>query len=247
MALFPIPAPAFNGNSRAVTADNAFEWLKHGGALFIVNPGLWIALTLVLIIVMLGLYIAPLIGALATNLLTPIFGAGLLHVSKKTANDETPEITDLFVGFKKNRNTNSLLLLGVLYMAALQMVFFIVFILGGGSLARSLITDGPTSIAVALGGLLLAMLLSVAFFVPLFMAMWFAPALVFFNNMPPLKALRASFNAYLKNIVPFLVYGLIVMALMFFAALPAGLGFLVLIPILAGSAYASYRDIFVAN
>ena len=35
--------------------------------------------------------------------------------------------------------------------------------------------------------------------------------------------------------------------LMFFAALPVGLGFLVLIPVLSGSIYASYRDIFVAN
>jgi hypothetical protein len=34
------------------------------------------------------------------------------------------------------------------------------------------------------------------------------------------------------------------MVLCFFAALPVGLGFLVLGPVLAGSVYASYRDIF---
>jgi uncharacterized membrane protein len=43
------------------------------------------------------------------------------------------------------------------------------------------------------------------------------------------------------------VYSLIVMVLMFFAALPVGLGFLVLVPVLCGSIYASYRDVFVAN
>ena len=100
----------------------------------------------------------------------------------------------------------------------------------------------------ALGvGLLLAMLLSLALSVPLFMALWFAPALVFFNNMLPLPALKASFNACLKNTLAFVVYGLIVLVLMFFAALPVGLGFLVLIPVLAGSIYASYQDVFVAN
>ena len=35
METFPIQAPAFNGNSRAVPASNAFEWLKQGWALFI--------------------------------------------------------------------------------------------------------------------------------------------------------------------------------------------------------------------
>ena len=65
--------------------------------------------------------------------------------------------------------------------------------------------------------------------------------------MPPVEALKASFNACLKNTLPFLVYGLVVMVLLFFAALPVGLGFLVLIPVLSGSVYVSYRDIFVAN
>ena len=51
----------------------------------------------------------------------------------------------------------------------------------------------------------------------------------------------------MKNVLAFLVYGLIVLVLAFFAALPVGLGFLVLIPVLAGSVYAAYRDVFVAN
>ena len=245
MTPFPISAPAFNGNSRVVAPDNAFEWLKYGWALFVVNPGLWIVLIVVLFAVMLGLCFVPLVGTLAVNFLTPIFGAGLLHASQKAANDGTLEIADLFVGFKQN--TNKLLLLGMLYMAAMLIIFFIVFVLGGGNLAGALVTGGTAGVGVALGGLLLAMLLSLALSVPLFMAMWFAPALVFFNNMLPHEALKASFGACLKNTVPFLVYGLVVMVLMFFAALPAGLGFLVLIPVLAGSTYASYRDIFVAN
>jgi uncharacterized membrane protein len=65
--------------------------------------------------------------------------------------------------------------------------------------------------------------------------------------MQPIPGLKASFNACMKNMVPFLVYGLITMTLCFFAALPVGLGFLVLGPVLAGSVYASYRDIFVAT
>jgi len=242
---FPIPAPAFNGNSRAVAVGNAFEWLRQGWALFVVNPGLWIAMTIVLLVVLIGLSIVPLVGTLAANLLTPLLAAGMLLVCRKIANGETPQIPDLFAGFKLN--TSELVMLGVLYMAALLIIFAIVVVLGGGSLAGGLMMAQPAGIGLAFGGLIFAMLLSLVLSVPLFMAIWFAPALVLFNNMPPVEALKASFNACLKNTLPFLVYGLLVMVLMFFAALPVFLGFLVLVPVLSGSIYASYRDVFVAD
>ena len=43
------------------------------------------------------------------------------------------------------------------------------------------------------------------------------------------------------------IIALVAWVLAFFAALPIGLGFLVLGPVLAGSLYASYRDVFVAT
>ncbi len=245
MEQFPIPAPAFNGHSRTIAAGNVFEWLKQGWALFIVNPGLWVALTIVLLVVTIGLSIVPLFGVLAVHLLTPLFAAGLLLACRKAANGETLEIADLFAGFKQN--TGNLVMLGVLYMAAMLAILVVAFVLGGGSLAGGFMMGNPAGLGLAFGGMLMATLLSLALSLPLFMAIWFAPALVLFNNMPPVDALKASFNACLKNLLAFFVYGLIVMVLAFFAALPAGLGFLVLIPVLSGSVYAAYRDIFVAN
>jgi uncharacterized membrane protein len=245
MEPFPIPAPAFNGNSRVVAAGNAFDWLKQGWALFAVNPGTWVAMTIVLLVIVFGLNIVPLVGTLAAHLLTPLLGAGLLLACQKAASGQTPEIADLFAGFKQN--TGNLVMLGVLYMAAMLVIFVVVIVLGGGSVAGGLMMGRSSGVGLAFGGLMLAMLLSLALSIPLFMALWFAPALVFFNNMMPVDALRASFNACLKNTLAFLVYGLIVMVLMFFAALPVFLGFLVLVPVLAGSLHASYRDIFVAN
>lgn len=245
METFPIQAPAFNGNSRTVPAGNAFEWLKQGWALFIVNPGLWIALTIVLLVVMLGLNIVPMIGTLAANLLMPVLSAGMLLACQKVSNGEALEIADLFAGFKQN--TGDMIMLGVLYMVAMLVIFVVVFVLGGGSMAGGLLMGRPAGVGLAFGGMLLAMLLWLVLSVPLFMAIWFAPALVFFNRMAPVDALKASFSACLKNFLSMLVYGVIVMVLIFFAALPAFLGLLVLIPVLFGSVYVSYRDIFVAN
>jgi uncharacterized membrane protein len=245
MEPFPISAPAFNGDCRTVPPGNAFEWLKQGWAMFVANPGIWIAMMVIMILIFLGLMIVPLIGQLAANLLTPVLGAGMLVACQKVSNNETIEIPDRFAGFK--RNTGNLIMLGVLYMAGMLVIFAVVAVLGGGSLAGGLMMGRGAGLGMAMGGIMLAILLSLALSVPLFMAIWFAPALVLFNNMQPVPALKASFNACLKNTIPFLVYGLITLVLCFFAALPMGLGFLVLGPVLAGSVYASYRDIFVAT
>ena len=245
MASFPIPAPAFNGNSRVVPPGNAFDWLRQGWALFAANPGLWIGLTIVLLVIVLGVQIVPLVGTLAAHLLMPVLGAGLLLVCRKIDEGESVQIDDLFAGFKQN--AGPLVMVGVLYMVAMFAIVVIVVVVGGGSVAGGLLSAQPEGLGVIFGGLMLSLLLSLALSVPVVMAVWFAPALVFFNHMQPVEALKASFEACMKNVLAFLVYGLIVLVLAFFAALPVGLGFLVLIPVLAGSVYAAYRDVFVAN
>jgi uncharacterized membrane protein len=97
---------------------------------------------------------------------------------------------------------------------------------------------------IAAGGVLFAILVMLALMVPLAMAVWFAPALVVFRNVAPLPAMKASFAACLKNMLPFLVFGVIAMVLGFIAALPLMLGWLVLLPMLVGAHYASYLDLF---
>lgn len=245
MEHFPIAAPQFSGDSRAVDAGAGFDWLRQGWALFIAQPGQCLLLSLLLMVMMLGLSIVPLIGVLAGNLLTPVFLAGLLYACQRMSKGENPEVGDLFAGFKTN--SGSLVIVGLIYMLGMFGIFLISFAVGGGGVLGGLMTGSLFGAGMALGGVALAMILSLVLTVPLFMAMWFAPALVFFNEMQPMDALRASFNACAKNSLPFVVYGLIVMILAFFAALPLLLGFLVLLPVIAGSVYVSYRDIFLAD
>ena len=83
-----------------------------------------------------------------------------------------------------------------------------------------------------------------ALLLPLFMALWFAPALALFHQQGPAEAMKGSFVACLRNILPSLVYGAIGFMLAIVASIPFGLGWLVLGPVIAGSLYASYRDIF---
>ena len=81
--------------------------------------------------------------------------------------------------------------------------------------------------------------------IPVIMATWFAPALVFFHDMKPAAALRASFDAGAKNWLAMTIFGIFLMVALFFALLPFLMGLLLLVPVFSGAVYASYRDIFV--
>jgi uncharacterized membrane protein len=96
------------------------------------------------------------------------------------------------------------------------------------------------SVGTALVGALVALLVAV----PLLAAFWFAPALVFMHGVRPVEAMKASLGASFRNFLPFLIYGIIMFVLAIIAAIPFGLGMLVLVPLSITTAYASYRDIF---
>lgn len=97
-----------------------------------------------------------------------------------------------------------------------------------------------------MGAALLALVITLAIAFVSGMALWFAPALVVFRGTAPLDALRASFSASLKNIVPFVVYGVIYIVASVVASIPFGLGWLVLAPLAMISVYCAYEDVFGA-
>ena len=245
MTQFPLAPAPFTGECREVDVGACFDWLQQGWALFIAHPGAWIGSSVLLLVILLAISIVPIFGQIGANLLLPLFGAGLLHLCRIQSQGGQPEIADIFIGFRKN--AGPLVMVGVIYVAGVFGIAFVAFLLISGGVLGGVVTGKVAGVGIALGGVMLATLLVMILSVPVIMATWFAPALVFFNAMAPTAALKASFNACLKNILPFLVYGLMLMVLMFFAALPVFLGFLVLVPVLAGSLYASYRDIFLAD
>jgi uncharacterized membrane protein len=90
----------------------------------------------------------------------------------------------------------------------------------------------------------LAACVALLLFVPLLMALWFAPALVMLDQVSAGDAMKSSLAASVRNWLPFTVYGLLSLVLLVVAAIPLMLGYLILIPVMLGSMYASYRDIF---
>ena len=79
---------------------------------------------------------------------------------------------------------------------------------------------------------------------PLYMAMWFAGPLIVLAQSDVVPAMKTSFFACLKNILPFLIWSIAIFFLGIFASIPLFLGWLLLGPVLIASIYLGYRDIF---
>jgi uncharacterized membrane protein len=113
----------------------------------------------------------------------------------------------------------------------------------------AIMSGGDEEAMIAAVGLplLLGLLLMMALLMPVIMAIWFAPALVMLNDKQPIEAMRLSFFACLRNILPFLIYSLIGLLLAVAATIPLALGWLVLGPWFYTSTFCAYRDIFYAE
>ena len=227
---------------RAVSAGQGWTWIADGFGLFKKAPGTWIAQVLILFVILLVLAFIPLLGAVATFLVMPVFVGGLLLGCRRLEGGGELEVVQLFAGFKEK--TANLIVVGALAIGGWIIVMLpLVAIVGAGALLGAM--RGDAAGAAALGGsVVLAWLVALALSVPIYMALWFAPALVVLRDMPPLEAIKASFLGCLKNILPFLVYSIVLMVLGIVAAIPLGLGWLVLGPTLVASVYISYRDIY---
>ena len=256
----PQPVSASSAGSAAtrsapvsVASGNGVAWWSEGWRLFALSPWVWIAIVVVFMVILALLHFVPLLGSVASTVLSPVLAAGILSGCR--AQDRGGELTinHLFSGFSDR--LTPLLVLGLLYLAGTMVILCVMFVIAVGTIGMSGISalmSGDPAVATlsalaTLGlGALLAVLVGMLIALPLMMAYWFAPALVMLRNDEPVAALKASFFACLANVVPMLLYSLVGVVLAIVASIPFVLGWFVLGPVFAASVYASYKDIFGA-
>jgi uncharacterized membrane protein len=229
-----------------VPAGRAVAWYSEGWGTFKRAPGTWILMLVVFMVISLVLALIPL-GALVSSLIYPVISAGVMLGCRTLEEGGTISVGQLFAGF--SRNAGSLVLVGVLYLVGAMLIGLLVGI--GVALAiPAMIGSGanPGNFRGMMGMLpviVLVFLVVFALMLPLVMALWFAPALVVFHDMGPMAAMRASLTGTFKNTLPFLLYAVVGILLAIVAAIPVGLGFLVFGPVVWGSIYAGYQDIYL--
>jgi uncharacterized membrane protein len=231
---------------RVVDAGKGWEWVAGGWRLFVRAPLMWIISIILVFICFVAVNFVPFLGNIATALFQPVVLAGFVVASHSLDRGGDFELDHLLAGFK---NTfGNLVVVGLLFLLGecvilLVFVAFLLMTVGAAVLAAG--TEEISHVIMAsIPAFVLGGLIALALLVPLVAAYWFAPALVVMHEMQPLDAMKASFAACFRNFLPFLVYSVLLLLLGIVAAIPLGLGYLVLVPMMIAGIYVSYRDIF---
>jgi hypothetical protein len=242
------PVKSIGVESRGVDAGQGWTWLTEAYGLVFKNPFIWFLNTFIFFLISMVLGLVPILGQLVAQVLGAIFVGGLILGCDAQARGGSLTVGHLFAGFK---HAGRLALLGGVYTTIGASIF----------VATMTATIGWAGLQTMLGGkdpggtlelmmdpiTWIGFLLGMALVVPLIMAYWFAPALIVLAGVSPLSAMGKSFKACAKNIVPFLIYGVMGMLLVIVSLIPLGLGMVVTMPAIFASYYTTTRDVFATS
>jgi len=205
------------------SAGNGVDWLSQGFGYFRAKPMSWVGAYLISFGITLAISLVPVLGSIASTFISIFLTGGLMLGCQAQADGEEFKIDYLFQAFKKDYM--ALVFLPLIYMGLLLAVvlplalILIGLILGTGN-------DLPLGSAQEPNPLIsiLMFLVLMAVIIPVSMGAWFAPALVALRGFKPWDAFKTSFMGCLGNILPALIYGLLILFWGILATIPFLLG-----------------------
>jgi hypothetical protein len=243
-------------NIRIVPPASGWRWLVAGMRLFRRDPAQWLFLVAILFVMSRLLFLLPLAPLLAI-LVAPHFLAGLAHGAQALEQNKPLRNGYLASGFL--RNAAALATIGGVSLVGQILTLMVIVSVGGdafNTVARSISAGAGSpeslgAIQAQAPRMMTAVLAGFTVSLPLMMATWYAPLLVFFDGLRPAAAMYLSLLACLRNMLPLLVYGATLMIPLYvftrvgLATGQVDLGLWLLAPLIVPSIYASYRELFV--
>ena len=249
-------------------ARNGIVWIKRAYTMFRAAPLRWLLLLFSYYLLIGLLEFGPLqaVGQFVAPLLKPVFAVGFLAAAWSQERGIAPRFEHLFRGFRSN--LLALVPLGAVFLVGITLAVIATALVDDGRLMALMSgAEKPTEEALASGPVQLAMLFGAACAMPSLLALWFAPALVVFNDAGAVRALGTSLRAAIANWRPIGVYCLAVFVLggvlpifalsiahLFGDAVAGIVALFVVVPYLFTlvaalhiSDYVSYRDLFHAD
>jgi hypothetical protein len=240
-----LPDGEFLADGRGVPAGNGWQWIPDAWALMAGQRWTFIGVFVLMIVINIVSQFIPIVGPLAVTLFSPVLIGGFVLGCDAVRRGDALEVGHLFAGFQ--RHTGKLAALGAISLVFGIVAVVVMFVIVGAAFLPLLVggaEPSPEEVMNMMLPMLLAVLVIMAISLPLTMAMLFATPLIVLKDFDVGAALKVSFYACLKNVLPFLVWSVAIMVLGLLAAIPLFLGWLLLGPVMMVSLYTSYRDIF---
>ncbi|MFT5451273.1 MAG: putative membrane protein [Enterobacterales bacterium] len=236
---------------KQLPASTGLKWVAQSFSLLSKSPSTWLIMWIIAFLFNVAFVMSSYL-ILLPALLSATFTAGFIYGAKVVDSGFKLKLEHLFIGFKVQlRNLFRLGLLYLMFSFLLGMLFSLILsnsideaqVIAMSELSHQelqlLLAESPEQLAFIVKALLMTLVLST----PLFMASWFAPTLVFFHKTPPLRAMLLSFKACNTNLLPFLLYGLVIMPMILIAIFSV-IGLPLILVIINISQYCSYKSVF---
>jgi hypothetical protein len=214
------------------------HWIATGWKLFLKHPGVWIMQSLIFIAVLAVLGLLPVVGPYAPPIVLPLLSAGMLAGAQALERGETLRVGLLFEGAR--RHAGNLLLVGVFHLLGVRLARAI----GDSRELTDALVEVFARVGLTVGHDVFGMWIFIVLWALLMTALWLAPALVMLHEVAPLDAMRLSAQACFRNLLTFILFAVTLYAFIWVAVLTAGLGMLVLMPVLAGALLEAWQDTF---
>lgn len=262
-------------------ASRGLAWLREAALMFAKARLGWLTLLLAYYLILMVIRLLPVIGVLGVPLLKPVFAVGFLAAAWTVERGGKPHLRHLLQGFQSN--LRALLPIGAVFVLGITIAVMASALVDHGKLIQFLsnpppgASEGDSAAVDQVENVLLdtrvqlGMLFAALCALPVVLAIWFAPALVVFQDLRAAQSLSTSLRAAFANWRPLLVYAvavfvfagiaptlLVALLSLLLSAFPDGvrtmLTYGVVLPyvamvvaILQISDYISYRDVFHAG
>ncbi len=194
---------------RTVPAREGLQWALQGIRTFWRQPLAMSGQFFLFMAVISLVSMLPFIGGALALVLLPGLTAGIMAATQKASEGQFPMPGMLLSAFKDPRQRKAMLQLGGGYALGFVLLMAASTLADGGSFARVYLGGAEvTPELVNSGSFQSALWISMLLYIPLSMLFWHAPALVYWQQIEPVKSLFFSWLACWRNKTAFMVYAL---------------------------------------
>lgn len=230
-------------NGRLVPVGHCTDWIKQSFELFFQNSWKWIGTMLLLLVLAMLASLIP-YSTLLTTILFPVVVGGIARALESQRRTRRFSLNDIFSGF--GPSLRALAAIGCVSFLSYGVMFVVLYVMVG--------TDAALAVAFQVGDLgtippnfWSATLLSMVLTLPFTAATFLAAPLVMLHGISPMRAMQMSFFGCFKNIVPWILCGVLMLLIVAVSVLPLLLGLFITGPTAMLMFYPIYRDLFVVQ